>query len=81
MGPDWLEQMVRIGFGWNKWQGERQLARKKQEIAGPAGQFGFFFFLSRDPRGDGRTFQIGRASNADVLRRGGGGGGHIWAGN
>ena len=43
--------------------------------------FFFFFFLSRDPRGDGRTFQIGRASNADVLRRGGGGGGHIWAGN
>ena len=80
MGPDWLEQMVRIGFGWNKWQGERQLVRKKQEIAGPAGQFGFFF-LSRDPRGDGRTFQIGTASNADVLRRGGGGGGHIWAGN
>lgn len=41
----------------------------------------WFFFCLGTLGGDGRTFQIEKASNDDVLRHGGGGGGHIWAGD
>lgn len=35
----WLEQMVRIGLWWNKWQG-RQAAGEEQEIVGLADTLG-----------------------------------------
>lgn len=38
LGSGWLEQMVRIGFEWDKWPG-REAAGEKQEIAGLASRF------------------------------------------
>lgn len=76
LGSGWLEQMVRIGFEWDKWPG-REATGEKQEIAGLASQF--HGFLSRHPKGGMAGHPGGMAGLScykeppgdDVLWRGG----------